>query len=62
MPVLEKRLGSLPVIAEFSRRLDIAGVIDRACPIRDVAHAIALGGDTWTASAREAVDHFDTSK
>jgi transposase len=37
--VLEKRLGSLPVIAEFSRRLDIAGVIDRVCPIRDVAHA-----------------------
>ncbi|MGI5178611.1 IS1634 family transposase [Dactylosporangium sp. CA-152071] len=39
MPVLEKRLGSLPVIAEFSRRLDIAGVIDRACPIRDLADA-----------------------
>jgi transposase len=39
VPVLEKRLGSLPVIAEFSRRLDIAGVIDRVCPIRDVAHA-----------------------
>jgi Domain of unknown function (DUF4277) len=34
---LEKRLGSLPVIAEFSRRLDIAGIIDRACPMRDVA-------------------------
>lgn len=39
VPVLEKRLGSLPVIAEFSRRLDIAGVIDRVCPVRDVAHA-----------------------
>lgn len=37
--VMEKRLGSLPVIAEFSRRLDIAGVIDRACPIRDIAYA-----------------------
>jgi hypothetical protein len=37
--VVEKRLGSLPVIAEFSRRLDIAGVIDRACPVRDVAAA-----------------------
>jgi Domain of unknown function (DUF4277) len=35
--VLEKRLGSLPVIADFSRRLDIAGIIDRACPMRDVA-------------------------
>ena len=39
MDVLEKRLGSLPVIAEFSRRLDIAGIIDRACPMRDLALA-----------------------
>ena len=39
MPVLEKRLGSLPVIAEFSRRLDIAGIIDGLCPIRDIALA-----------------------
>ena len=37
MEVLEKRLGSLPVIADFSRRLDIAGIIDRACPMRDLA-------------------------
>jgi transposase len=35
--VLEKRLGSLPVIADFSRRLDIAGIIDQACPMRDTA-------------------------
>src|SRR5437762_8074723 len=35
--VLEKRLGSLPVIADFSGRLDIAGIIDAACPMRDVA-------------------------
>ena len=34
---LEKRLGSLPVIADFSGRLDIAGIIDRACPMRDIA-------------------------
>jgi transposase len=34
---VEKHLGSLPVIADFSRRLDIAGVVDRACPIREVA-------------------------
>jgi transposase len=27
----------LPVIAEFARRLDIAGIIDRLCPVRDVA-------------------------
>ena len=32
-------LGSLPVIAEFCRRLDVRGVIDRACPVRDVAIA-----------------------
>lgn len=36
--VLEKRLGSLPVIADFSRRMDIAGIIDRLCPIRDLAY------------------------
>lgn len=29
-------MGSLPVIADFSRRLDIAGIVDRACPMRDV--------------------------
>lgn len=35
----DKVLGSLPVIVEFCRRLDIRGVIDRACPVRDVAIA-----------------------
>lgn len=35
--LLEKQLGSLPVIADFSRRLDLAGIIDRACPVREVA-------------------------
>ena len=35
----DKVLGSLPVIAEFCRRLDIRGIIDRACPVRDVAIA-----------------------
>jgi len=30
-------LGSLPVVAAFSRRLDVAGIIDRLCPVRDVA-------------------------
>ena len=29
----------MPVIAEFCRRLDIRGIIDRACPVRDVAIA-----------------------
>jgi hypothetical protein len=35
--VLHKRLGSLPVIADFCRRLNIAEIIDAACPVRDVA-------------------------
>jgi hypothetical protein len=35
----DKVLGSLPVIAEFCRRLDIRGIVDRACPVRDVAIA-----------------------
>ena len=29
--------------------------------IRDQAHAVALGGDIWTTSTREAVDHFDVT-
>jgi hypothetical protein len=33
----DKLLGSLPVLAEFCRRLDIRGIVDRACPVRDVA-------------------------
>jgi transposase len=37
--VLEKRLGSLPVIADFCRRIDVAGIIDGLCPIRDIALA-----------------------
>jgi transposase len=32
-------LGALPVVAAFGRRLDIAGTIDRLCPVRDVAIA-----------------------
>lgn len=36
-PSVEKMLGALPVVAEYGRRLDLAGIIDRACPIRDVA-------------------------
>jgi len=35
----DKVLGSLPVIAGFCRRLGIRGIIDRACPVRDVAIA-----------------------
>jgi transposase len=37
--VVEKRLGALPVAAEFSRRLDMAEIIDRLCPGRETAYA-----------------------
>jgi hypothetical protein len=30
-------LGALPVIARFCERLDVRGIVDRACPIRDIA-------------------------
>ncbi|GLV80302.1 IS1634 family transposase [Streptomyces hygroscopicus] len=30
--MVEKRLGALPVAAEFLRRLDIAGIVDKLCP------------------------------
>ena len=36
--VVEKRLGALPACAHFLRRLDVAGIIDGLCPVRDVAH------------------------
>jgi transposase len=35
---VEKTLGALPVVADYCRRLDLAGIIDRACPVRDLAH------------------------
>jgi Domain of unknown function (DUF4277) len=35
--VLEKRLGALPVVAEFGRRLRIAEIVDELCPVRPVA-------------------------
>jgi transposase len=39
-PVSEERvLGALPVVAGFCRRLDIAGIIDRAAPVREIAYA-----------------------
>jgi transposase len=34
---VEKALGALPVVAAFCRRLDLAGIVDRACPVREVA-------------------------
>jgi transposase len=33
----DRMLGSLPVIADFCGRLDIRGIVDRACPVRDIA-------------------------
>lgn len=38
-PSVEKMLGALPVVAALARRLDIAGTVDRACPVRDIAYA-----------------------
>ena len=35
----EQTLGALPVVAGFCRRLDIAGIIDRAAPVREIAYA-----------------------
>jgi transposase len=34
---VEKTLGALPVVADYCRRLDLAGIIDRAAPIRELA-------------------------
>jgi hypothetical protein len=34
---VEKALGALPVVADFCQRLDLAGIVDRACPVRQVA-------------------------
>lgn len=38
-PSLDRALGSLPVIASFLDQLNVAGVIDELCPVRDVALA-----------------------
>jgi transposase len=35
----EQTLGALPVVAGFCRRLDVAAIIDRAAPVRQVARA-----------------------
>jgi hypothetical protein len=34
---VEKLLGALPVVADFCQRLDLQGIVDRACPVRQVA-------------------------
>jgi hypothetical protein len=33
---VNKQLGALPVVAQFCRRLDLAGIVDRLCPMRDL--------------------------
>src|SRR5262249_10144964 len=33
----QKQLGALPVVASLCRQLDLAGIIDRLCPVREVA-------------------------
>ena len=35
--VAQKKLGALPVVAEFSRRLGVREIVDRLCPMREVA-------------------------
>jgi Domain of unknown function (DUF4277) len=34
---VEKALGALPVVANFCQRLDLEGIVDRVCPVREVA-------------------------
>src|SRR5512138_2182279 len=41
---VDKALGSLPVVAEYCRRLDLVGIIDRACPMRDDGVPIVTHG------------------
>ena len=36
-PSREKPLGALPVVVSLCRQLDLAGIIDRLCPVREVA-------------------------
>ena len=37
--VVTKRLGALPVVAEFLRRLDVGEIVDGLCPVRELALA-----------------------
>ena len=36
-PGRQKLLGALPVVSSLCRQLDLAGIIDRLCPVREVA-------------------------
>jgi hypothetical protein len=42
--VVQRALGALPVAAEFSRRLGIREIVDRLCPMREVATARVTHG------------------
>jgi len=42
-PSVDKALGALPVVADFCRRLDVAGIVDRACPVRDKVALVTHG-------------------
>jgi Domain of unknown function (DUF4277) len=42
-PSVDKALGALPVVADLCRRLDVAGIIDRACPMRDKVALVTHG-------------------
>jgi transposase len=43
-PSVEKLLGSLPVVADFCRRLRIREVIDELCPMREVSTSVVSHG------------------
>jgi transposase len=43
-PSVEKALGSLPVVADFCRRLRIREVIDELCPMREVSTSVVSHG------------------
>src|ERR1700747_3712694 len=59
--VLDKRLGALPVVAQFGRRLRIAEIVDELCPVREgawISHGggtEALGANRLSAPALDAV-------
>ncbi len=42
-PSVEKLLGALSVVGEFCRRLDVAGIVDRACPMRQEVARVTHG-------------------
>jgi hypothetical protein len=42
-PSVDKALGALPVVADVCRRLDVAGIIDRACPVGDKVALVTHG-------------------